>query len=156
VPTPQARPRPPEPKPAQAPPDAASRTPSTGEEPREGSTRTETGARGQGFGLSTGGGGLGGVRVDADFCCPEYIEDMARRIKLNWQDKHGLVGSTMIQFTIAKDGTIQGVRVERSSGFFVLDEASTRALQRTARLPPLPPAYPHPTLDVGLRFDYQR
>ena len=157
VPPPQAKPRPPQPKPQQAPREAAGRTPSTGEEPREGSTRAETGARGQGFGLSTtGGGGVGGVRVASDFCCPDYLEDMVRRIRQNWQDRHGLVGSTMMQFTIGRDGTIHDVRVERSSGFVVLDQASQSALLRTQRLPPLPAAYPHPTLAVGLRFDYQR
>ena len=156
VPAPQARPRPPQPKPEQAPPQATGRTPSTGEQPREGSTRAETGARGQGFGLSTGGGGLGGVRVDADFCCPEYLEDMVRRIRENWQQNQGLVGSTSMQFTIMRDGTIQGVRVERSSGFAVLDQASQNALLRTQRLPPLPGAFTNPSLTVYVRFDYQR
>jgi TonB family protein len=106
--------------------------------------------------LSTGGGGLGGVRVDADFCCPEYLQDMVRRIRENWQENHGLAGSTMMQFTILKDGTIQAIQVERPSGFFVLDDASQRALQRTRQLPPLPAAYAHPALPVHLRFDYQR
>jgi protein TonB len=156
IPQPQARPRPPQPKPEQAPPEATGRTPSTGEQPREGSTRVETGARGQGFGLSTGGGGLGGVRVDADFCCPEYLVDMVRRIRENWQDKQGVVGSTGMRFTIRRDGTLDEIQVERPSGFFVLDEASRRALQRTQRLPPLPAGYPASELPVHLRFDYQR
>lgn len=158
VPTPEARPRPrpPQPKPEQAPPQAAGRTVSTGEEPRTGSTRAETGARGQGFGLSTGGGGIGGVRVSSDFCCPEYLEDMIRRIRGNWQQHHGLVGSTSMEFTILRDGTIQGVRVERSSGFAVLDQASQSALLRTQRLPPLPGEFTNPSLTVYVRFDYQR
>src|SRR5918993_3918533 len=40
-----------------APPEAASRTPTRGAEPQEGSAVAETGARGVGFGLTTGGGG---------------------------------------------------------------------------------------------------
>ncbi len=153
---PQARPRPPQPKPEQAPPQATGKTPSTGEQPREGSTPAETGARGQGFGLSTGGGGLGGVTVDAEFCCPEYLQDMVRRIRENWQQNQGLTGSTWMQYTIARDGAIQAIQVVSPSGFFVLDEASQRALQRTQRLPPLPAAFTNPTLTVRVRFDYQR
>ena len=51
-----------------------------GAEARPGSAVAETGARGQGFGLSTGGGA--GIRVDArrrgDFCCPDYLVDDGR------------------------------------------------------------------------------
>ena len=39
-----------------------------------GSAVAETGARGQGFGLSTGGGAGSGSTLDvADFCCPDYL-----------------------------------------------------------------------------------
>ena len=44
----------------EAPKEATARTPSTGQ-PQEGSTRVDTGARGQGFGLTSGGGGGTGV-----------------------------------------------------------------------------------------------
>jgi protein TonB len=94
--------------------------------------------------------------VDGDFCCPDYLEDMARRVRDNWQQNQGLVGSTSMRFVIARNGTIEGIQVERSSGFAVLDQASQFALQRTRQLPPLPAAYPNPTLTVYLRFDYQR
>ncbi len=54
LPSPNVRPRP---RPERAPPDATGRTPTTGPEPQEGRHARETGARGQGFGLTTGGGG---------------------------------------------------------------------------------------------------
>ena len=69
LPTKNARPA--KPQPQEAPKDAAARTPSTGQ-PQEGSTRVDTGARGQGFGLTSGGGGGTTAQVDfANFCCPE-------------------------------------------------------------------------------------
>lgn len=155
LPDPRPRTRP-QPKPQQAPPQATGRTPSTDEQPREGSARVETGARGQGFGLSSsGGGGIGGVKVDSDFCCPEYLTDMVRRIQANWDQKQGLVGSSGMKFTILRDGTIQAVQLERPSGFVVLDEAARRALLLT-RLPPLPAAFTNPNLTVYVTFDYQR
>jgi len=126
------------------------------EEPQAGVTRTETGARGQGFGLSTGGAGGSGVQLDvANFCCPEYIEQMVTLIQRNWQPNQGVRGSTVMKFTITRGGSIQDVMVERPSGFLALDLAAERALL-TTRLPELPPPFPNPSLTVHITFEYQR
>lgn len=147
-------------KPAQqvknAPREATAKTPTTGAEPQEGTARAETRVRGQGFGLSTGGGGGGGVTVDAvDFCCPDYIITMQELVKQNWNGRQGIVGVTTMKFTIRRDGGIQDVQLEKSSGFAVLDNEATRAM-RLARLPPLPTRYPNPTLTIHLEFAYER
>ena len=126
------------------------------EEPQAGVTRTETEARGQGFGLATGGSGGTGVQLDvADFCCPEYIEQMVTLIQRSWQANQGVRGVTIMQATITRGGLFEGVMVERPSGFLVLDLAAQRALL-TTRLPELPPQFPNPTLTVHLTFEYQR
>jgi TonB family protein len=97
------------------------------------------------------------VQLDvANFCCPDYLTDMSARIQGNWDNKQGGPGSTVIRFTIARDGTIMMPQIERSSGFQVLDFNALRAVQLTARLPPLPAAYPNPTLGLHLTFEYQR
>ena len=61
----------------QAPDEARGRTPTKGARAeRSGSAIAETGARGQGFGLSTGGGAGSGSTLDVgDFCCPDYLVD---------------------------------------------------------------------------------
>jgi TonB family protein len=157
LPDPQARPRPARPRPDRAPPDSNARTLSTGDKPREGSTRTETQVRGQGFGLSSSGGAGGPVTVDAvDFCCTEYLEQMTAIIQRNWTASQGMVGITMMKFTIRRNGELAEIQVERPSGFAVLDLASQRALQLTRQLPPLPARYPNPSLTVHMRFEYQR
>jgi TonB family protein len=155
LPNSRSRPRP-QPKVTQAPPDASARTANTGE-PTDGSTRVNTRVRGQGFGLSTmGGGSAGAVTLDvSDFCCNEYIDQMVVAIRRNWDQNQGIVGSTTMQFTIARNGTIQAPLVEKSSGFVALDNAALRALQ-LSRLPALPAAFENPTLTVHLRFDFQR
>ena len=116
--------------------DAGARPPAkpkAEEEPQPGVTRTETGARGQGFGLSAGGGGGSGVQLDvANFCCPEYIEQMVTLIQRNWQQNQGVRGNTVMKFTISRGGSIQGVQVERPSGFLALDLAAERALLHDA------------------------
>lgn len=130
--------------------------PATTEPPQPGVTRTETRARGQGFGLSTGGAGGSGVQLDVgEFCCPDYLQRMIALIQQNWQSNQGVVGSTVARFTITRSGTIQGVMVERPSGFIALDLAAEQALLRT-RLPELPPQFPNPTLTVHITFEYQR
>ena len=155
IPDPRARTRP-QPKPQQAPEQATSRTPTTGEQPREGSTRVDTGAKGQGFGLSSGGGGGTGVQLDvANFCCPEYIEQMVTLLQRNWDRNQGVTGATVMKFTIQRDGTIVMAQVERSSGFFALDNSAQRAVLLT-KLPPLPAAYTNPTLGLHVTFTNQR
>jgi len=151
---------PPPPKPENVVPTQTRRTPpakpKVEEEPQPGVTRTETGARGQGFGLSAGGGGAGGVQLDvANFCCPEYVQQMITLIQRNWQQNQGVRGNTGMYFIINRGGSIQGVKVERPSGFVALDLAAERALL-TTRLPELPPQYPNPTLPVHITFEYQR
>lgn len=162
---PPAKPRavpPPPPKPRAMPsPTAPVRRPQpqpkpAEEEPEPGVTRTDTGARGQGFGLTTGGAGGSGVQLDvANFCCPEYIEQMVTLVQRNWQSNQGVSGSTVVQFTITRGGSIQGVRIEKPSGFVALDLAAERALLIT-RLPELPLQFPNPTLTVHLTFEYRR
>lgn len=155
VPDPRSQPQQ-RPRPENAPREATAKTPTTGPQPQEGTTRAETQVRGQGFGLSTGGGGGGGVTVDAqNFCCPDYITTFRDLIRAHWNQRQDFPGVTTMKFTILRDGTIEGIQRERSSGFAVLDNEAERAL-RLARLPPLPREYPNPTLTVHLEFDYVR
>lgn len=156
LPDPRAR-RTPTTKPEKAPRDATSRTPTTGEQPNEGSARADTRIRGQGFGLSQAGGMGAGVQLDvASFCCPEYLAEMVTLIQRNWQKDQGVVGSTVVHFTIRRDGTIEGISIVQPSGFLALDTAATRALALTRQLPMLPAQYPNQTLGLRVTFEYQR
>ena len=155
---PRAMPPPPPKPPEKVVPTQTRRTPpakpKVEEEPQPGVTRTETGVRGQGFGLSAGGQGGSGVQLDvANFCCPEYIQQMVTLIQRNWQQNQGVRGITVMKFTITRGGTIQGVTLAKPSGFLALDLAAERALLIT-RLPELPPQFPNPTLTVHITFEY--
>jgi periplasmic protein TonB len=157
LPDPRARARPRTQRPEAAPTDATARTPNTGPQPETGTSSTETRVRGQGFGLSSSGGTGGAVQLDVtNFCCPEYIEQMINAIHRNWAQNQGSVGTVMVKFTIQRNGVIDQVQVERASGIAALDIASQRALLVTKQLPPLPQAFPNPTLGVHMRFEYQR
>ncbi len=135
--------------------DPRSRTPTKGAEIQKGSTVAETGGKGQGFGLSAGGGGAGGYLDVANFCCPAYLATMSDLINRNWSSKQGTAGLTQMRFVIQKDGRIADMSIEKSSGRSDLDYLSSRALQ-LARLPPLPAEYSEPVLTVHLIFEYTR
>ena len=141
----------------QAPDQARGRTATKGTETRAGSALAETGARGVGFGLSSSGGVGTGSRLDVDnFCCPDYIVLMVEKIRSNWNSQAEVPGHVFVKYTIQRDGTIGNAEIETSSGFTALDINALRAVVGTRQLPPLPAAYPNPTLGVHLVFEYKR
>jgi periplasmic protein TonB len=147
----------PPPKVSQAPDEARGRTPTKGAEVRQGSAVAETGARGQGFGLSSGGGQGSGSRLDvADFCCPDYLVMMVERVRANWVQRAEVAAEAVVKYTIQRDGSITGAEVEKSSGYTALDIAALRAVIGARQLTPLPAAFPNPSLTVHLNFQYTR
>lgn len=147
----------PEPPKVQESKDPRSRTPTKGQEVQKGSSVADTGARGQGFGLTTsGGGGTGSYLDTANFCCPEYIATMVDLVRRNWDSKQQSTGVAVVKFTIQRDGTLAAVLVEKSSGYQTLDFLASRAMLLTRKLPPLPDAFTEPSLTVHLSFEYQR
>ena len=160
LPSPKTKPAPKPPaKPIEKPQEkSAARKPTTGPEIRSGSARYDTGGAQTPFGgLTTGGGGAGGARVDVqNFCCPGYLVTMVQLVRSNWNQNQGATGEVEMKFTILRDGTIMNVEVSTSSGLFNLDQEARRALVKTRRLPPLPREFTEPTLPVYLVFKYQR
>src|SRR5205823_5002466 len=108
--------------------------------------------------LSTGGGSSGmGLTLDVgNFCCQEYLMTMVQRIRENWDPHADNPAETGVKFTVQRDGRLIDVQVEKSSGFTLLDLSAQRALVSTRQLPPLPAAYPNPTLTVHVTFQYTR
>jgi TonB family protein len=160
VPTPKspARAKPPTTPPPEvksAPEGASGRVPTTGPQEKFGSSFADTGVSGLGLGLATGGAGAGGDLDVGSFCCPDYLATMMRRIKENWNYRQGIEATTVMRFTVLRNGRITDIGVEQSAGY-VLDLAAQRALQMLRQLPPLPAAYPDATLTVFLKFDYKR
>lgn len=135
--------------------DPRSTKPTVGKETQKGNAVAETGAKGLGFGLSSGGGGAGAYLDVSNFCCPEYLATVFAGIKSNWNDRQGAAGSTLMRFVIQKDGRIADITVEKSSGVDLLDWYARRALV-LVKAPPLPPAFPDQALVVHLYFDYTR
>ena len=136
--------------------DPKSRVPTKGEEIRAGTAVAETGGKGQGFGLTAGGGGTGGYLDVANFCCPDYLATMLDLVNRNWDSKQQADGTVLVRFTIQRDGRVADVAVERSSGTPALDYLAQRAMLLTRQFPPLPGAFGEPVLTVHLVFEYKR
>jgi len=137
-------------------PDARGTTLARGEELQSGSAVALTGARGQGFGLSTGGTGVGATLDVGDFCCPAYLTLMRDRILTNWNRQAEVAADVVVKVTIQRDGRLTDTSVERSSNYQALDLSARRAVEITRQLTPLPAEYPNPTLIVHLTFTFQR
>jgi TonB family protein len=158
IPLPKAKPAktaPPATPITQAPDEARGRTPTRGAVTSAGSAVAETSARGQGFGLSTGGGAGSDSTLDvANFCCPDYLIQMVDRIRSNWVQNAEVHGTNVVKFTIQRDGKIGDISLEKSSGYQNLDLNSQRALFVTKTLNALPAQFPNATLTVHLNFKY--
>jgi TonB family protein len=152
------KPSPKAPTVTQAPDEARGRTPTQGSQTAPGNAVAVTGARGQGFGLSTGGGAGGaGATLDvADFCCPDYLVLMRDRLNAAWNQRQGVSGRVLVRFTIERDGRLTNSSVEQSSGNPALDLAALSAVVTTKQIPPLPAAFPNPSLGVHVTFEYSR
>ena len=134
------------------------RPPLTGKEVTKGSAQADTGAKGQGSGLTFGGGAAGGAVGQlevANFCCPEFLDAMLRQIRDGWSNSQPNRGATVMKFTILRDGTITDVIVEKPSGYPLLDIASKAAIPAKLRLG-LPKQYPENQLVVHLTFPYEK
>ena len=158
APDPVAKPAPKTPPKIEKPKDSSSsRKPTTGAEIKTGAAKVETGGAQIPFGgLTTGGAGTGGARVDvANFCCPSYLATVVNTIKRNWNQGQGITGQNTVKFIVHRDGRIDGIEVEQSGGQ-LLDIASQRALQVTKQVTPLPREYTGNTLTIHLIFEYSR
>ena len=114
----------------------------------------EGGGGGGGSGLSVGGPGANGIPgVPEDFQFTFYVERMLALIESVWY-RPPATGATRarVRFTIARNGRVEGIQLEESSGVPSFDRAALRALYAANPLPPLPPAYGQPSLTVHLTF----
>jgi outer membrane biosynthesis protein TonB len=134
------------------------RPPTTGAKISPGSSPAETrviASTADGLSFASGAGGV--QALDNNFCCPEWAEELRRRILANWDQNQLESGVTEIVFEVRKDGSFSAPEVVKSSGSTQLDVASRAVFNKERlRLLPLPSKYPGDTLRVRLAFEYKR
>ncbi len=94
-----------------------------------------------------------------------YLEAWRRKVErignLNYPDEakqHKLYGNLILHVAVRADGSIERVRVLRSSGFDVLDEAAVRIVELAAPFSPFPPDIKEETdiLDITRTWQFLR
>jgi periplasmic protein TonB len=92
------------------------------------------------------------ARLDnPDFVYGYYVDQMLALISRNWvRPPVGGGIEAWVHYRIARDGTISGIEIIRSSGINSFDLAALRAVQSASPLPPLPRAYREDSLGVNL------
>ena len=70
----------------------------------------------------------------------------------------GLYGTLSLHVAVRSDGTLEGIRVVRSSGHEVLDQAAVRIVELAAPFAPFPPGIKRKTdvLDITVPWQFQR
>ncbi len=81
------------------------------------------------------------------------------RVKTLWHPPEGIAvqgqAKTVVQFQVARDGTVSAVSVAQSSGNALLDQLGQQAILRLDQVPPIPENYPQDVLQVSYEFVYQ-
>jgi protein TonB len=100
--------------------------------------------------------------IDLDNREPHYVDYLAllkRRIERVWgyppeAANSGISGDLLLIFTLNKSGSLIDLRLIRSSGFPVLDEAAIRAVKLAAPYDPFPPYMGTDPWNIRASFTY--
>ena len=89
-----------------------------------------------------------------------YFASIKEKIEWAWvypqsAQKSGQQGTLSVTFTILRDGSLKEVKLIRSSGFRVLDQAALRAVKDAASFPPMPAGWEDNELTILANFEYR-
>jgi TonB family protein len=94
------------------------------------------------------------VAAQADVDFGPYMADLQRRIKRAWFPPKGNESKrVVVVFKIHKMGELSNLRLERSSGVAIADQAALKAVENAAPFRPLP-AGASDDVDIQFTFDY--
>lgn len=109
-----------------------------------------------------GGGGGGGGAVTEGLTFPHiwYLQILERKANENWIT-HGIIiagkrADPVVRFHILKNGGVDDLELEKSSGNAALDESALTAISKASPFPPLPADYGSDHLTVHFTFTYEQ
>jgi len=125
-----------------------------------------SGTSGQGWGSGEGGGGTGtggnGKAQSSHAELAEFWAMVRSRIEKNqqyplWAHRNNLEGVVVVRFALTREGLVQQIGLDSSSGHRILDEAALQAVLRGVPYPPPPEGVPQQQLDgrIPVRFSIQ-
>lgn len=90
---------------------------------------------------------------DIDF--GPYIKMVQRKIRENWDPPNGKENCRAVaRFKINKDGTINGIKILKSSGNESYDNASIMAISKSSPAGALPINFKRNYIEIEFHFDY--
>ena len=114
----------------------------------------------KGTAKATGGNG-GKSASNGDALTSNYMGKVRSRIARKKRyptaaRRRGVTGTAVISFVIAKSGSISGLRLVRSSGSEILNEAALAMAKRAAPFPPIPESTGKSSLTITLPINFSR
>lgn len=106
-------------------------------------------------GVAGSAGGGGGDKTSMRF--QVYHTEVWQRIRTHWIVPEAMIKSTrgletIVVIIIRRNGSLAGVRLEKSSGNTRYDQTALRAVKKAGPYPPLPIGYRRATYEMGVRF----
>ncbi len=101
----------------------------------------------------------GNIQTDfANFPYPWYITQVRNSLWIEWERRRpaGSTLSALVTFSIARDGKIKNLKVEKSSGDDSYDFAATSAVINVGQFAPLPMYYEKDELSVTVEFKQEK
>ena len=101
----------------------------------------------------------GNIQTDfANFPYPWYITQVRNSLWIEWEKRRpaGNVISALVAFSIARDGKVKNVTVQRSSGDDTYDFAASSAVINAGPFSPLPMYYEKDELTVAVEFNQEK
>ncbi len=95
-----------------------------------------------------------------DFRYWSYLQGLKNRIEYIWKypeeaRREGIEGQLLMKFTIEKSGKVTDVKVLRSSGYPMLDDAAKKALYDASPVNPLPDSWKKNSFTITGNFIYR-
>jgi protein TonB len=88
----------------------------------------------------------------SDFPYAYYIRQVADKIRAQWNGRAIPGQQPAVIFEIRRDGRLNQVTIDKSSGNAYYDQVALRAINDAGPFPPLPDDFKKPVLRIGLQF----
>lgn len=110
-------------------------------------------------GIGEGGPGGYGTGTGVAFPFPWYIEAVLTKLEISWvkpylSDAAPKEYTAVVYFVIERNGQVDQVTIEQSSGIPALDRSAQSAVLGASPFPPLPPQWTESNLAFRIRFTH--
>jgi protein TonB len=96
------------------------------------------------------------VQISEPFPYQWYLDQLQARIKNRWKPAANEKGEVVVQFTITRNGSLEGLKLVSSSGRAILDRQALQAVEMSAPFASLPQGFQGQSLGVVLTLKPQR